>query len=158
MHINILRFLIIFFITFSGLGPTPAFSDNNGSFARFLLGAATLVALSQPNMSNHHVEYSVSSHRTIKNPEQLWRYSRRIVPSPKRLRDYQEILPARCNRLIHTQIGKVRIAPNRCLNNNYSYATHLPDRCQRAVQKLYGPILRGYKVRCLQRYGYSFHW
>ena len=158
MHINILRFLIICFITLSGLGPTPAFSDNNDSFAKFLLGAATLVALSQPNMSNHHIEYSVSSRRTIQKPKQLWRYSRRIVPSPKRLRDYQEILPARCNRLIHTQIGKVRIAPNRCLDNNYSYATHLPDRCQRVVQKLNGPILRGYKVRCLQRYGYSFHW
>ena len=158
MHINILRFLIIFFITLSGLGPTPAFSGNNDSFVKFLFGAATLVALIPPNVSNHHVEYSVSSRRTIQKPKQLWRYSRRIVASPKRLRDYHEILPARCNRLIHTHIGKVRIAPNRCLDNNYSYATHLPDRCQRVVQKLNGHILRGYKVRCLQRYGYSFHW
>jgi hypothetical protein len=158
MRINILRFLIIFFITFSGFGPTPAFSDNNDSFAKFLLGAATLMALSQPNVSNHHVEYSVTSHRTIKTPKRLRHYSRRIAPSPKKFQYYQEILPAECNRLMHTQIGIVRIAPNRCLDNKYSYTDHLPNRCQRAVQKLNGHILRGYKVRCLQRYGYSFHW
>ena len=158
MRINILRFLIILFVTFSGLGPTPAFSGNNDSFAKFLFGAATLMALSQPNVSNHHVEYSISSRGSTQAPKHLWHYSRRIVPSPKRVRHYPEILPADCNRLMHTQIGKVRIAPTRCLNNNYSYADHLPDRCQRAVQKLNGRIVRGYKVRCLQRYGYSFQW
>ena len=158
MRINILRFLIIFLITFSGLSPTPAFSGNNDSFAKFLFGAAALMALSQPNVNNHHIKYSVSSRRTTHTPERLWHYNYRIVASQKQLRDYQEILPANCNWLIHTEIGKVRIAPNRCLNNNYRYAAHLPDRCQRAVQKLNGHILRGYKVRCLQRYGYSFQW
>ena len=144
MQINILKVLLVFSITFSGLGATPAISDNNASFAKFLFGAAALVALSQPNVRNHHVTYSVSSRRTTPAPKQIWHY--------------KEILPADCNLLIRTGYGKVRIAPNRCLQNYYDYVKSLPQRCQRSVEKLNGHILRGYKVRCLQRYGYSFQW
>ena len=144
MQIKILKVLLVFSITFSGLGATPAISDNNASFAKFLFGTAALVALSQPNVRNHHVTYSVSSQR--------------ITPAPKPIWYYKEILPADCNRLIRTEYGKVRIAPNRCLRNYYEYVTSLPQRCQRSVEKLNGRILRGYKVRCLQRYGYSFQW
>ena len=144
MQINILKVLLVFSITFSGLGATPAISDNNATFAKFLFGAAALVALSQPNVRNHHVTYSVSSQRTTLAPKPIWRY--------------KEILPADCNRLIRTEYGEVRIAPNRCLQNYYGYVTSLPQRCQRSVEKLNGRILRGYKVRCLQQYGYSFQW
>ena len=144
MRINTLRFLVVFSISILGLGATPAFPGNDHAFAKFIFGAATILALSQSSSRNHYIEYSISSRKKFPKKTSTW-----IV---------EDLLPAKCNRLIHTKLGAMRIAPNQCLDNNYSYAMDLPVRCQHAVKKWNGNILRGYKVRCLQKHGYSFQW
>ena len=52
--------------------------------------------------------------------------------------------------MIETQVRRISIVPNRCLNRNYHQANRLPEQCHRKLQKRNGRIIRGYKTRCLK--------
>ena len=74
MRINTLRFLVVFSISITGLGATPAFPGNDHAFAKFIFGAATLLALSQSSSRNHYIEYSVSSRKKFPKKTSTWMY------------------------------------------------------------------------------------
>jgi hypothetical protein len=148
MHKKILRLTIISAIALAGIGSSPATARDNAALGKFLFGGLAFLIISDALST----KASVAQHGTPPKPKST---------APKRFPtkgQHRKVLPAECERVIETQVRRISIVSNRCLNRNYHQANRLPEQCHRKLQKRNGRIIRGYKTRCLKHHGYHFQW
>ena len=146
MHKKILGLTIMSAIALAGIGSSPATARDNAALGKFLFGGLAFLVISDALST----KASGAQHATPSKPKS---------PAPESFPtkgQHQKVLPAECNRAIETQVRRIRVVPNRCLNRNYHRVGRLPEQCQRKFQKRNGHIIRGYKTRCLKRHGYHF--
>lgn len=71
----------------------------------------------------------------------------------ERSRQNRRTLPYTCLRRVETRFGTQRMFGKRCLENNYRFASRLPDRCAVRVWTSDGPR-NGFDPLCLREQGY----
>ncbi|KNG94537.1 hypothetical protein [Pseudaestuariivita atlantica] len=142
-------------LTSINVTPAVAGSSDRDRLARFLAGAATLViigsaisnAQAQPRTSTqtHYVPHNHPVPRTT-HPKPK--------PKPRAVHNGTSLLPRYCIRYAPTRDGRTyRTFGARCLKKNYRHADRLPRVCRESV-KMRGKWRSGYKIRCLQDYGF----
>lgn len=146
------------------LTPVPAAADGN-DVAKVIGGLAVLgiiaTVLDDRNDRNDRVEVgrqgqfrnsNVFNNRSNGVTRTL-RRNNRVVFNNRRAQFKRRALPQRCLRSVDTRRGDRLVYGNRCLNNNFKFASRLPSHCRTTIQTRQGTRWV-YGARCLSRDGW----
>ena len=147
MHKKFITAIAAASIMITGFAAAPAKADEEFNRAlATVLGIAILGAVINDARDNDGY--------TVQRPRVQPRHRPHVQPRPLPKRVNKKLLPGQCMRTIQTRRGqKVREFGLRCLQENYRFVNHLPQRCARTDRTRKG-IRHGYGAKCLRAEGY----
>lgn len=135
-------------LTFSSAAPAQAAGLSDDDLGKIIFGIAALAAIStlvepQANQSRAQVTREISP-----------RPNREHSNDRRHQQEERTVLPRNCLRSYETRFGTHRMFGRRCLQNNYSLASRLPNSCSVRIFTEAGPR-RGFDPTCLRSHGYT---
>ena len=155
-------------VAVTSLSAAPAHAEDNNDLARALaavLGVAIIgKIIHESNKDDDHRvtrRHDPQPQYRVPPPRKVDRAPHRVQPRdlPRRVkrdthrRADRKLLPGQCLRSFDTRRGTVVMFGKRCLENNYRFASRLPQFCAQRVKTRNGKR-RGYDARCLRQDGY----
>lgn len=135
-------------VALTSFSAVPAAADNR-NLERFVIGAGTILLLSEINRNTSKVQknynYQDTSHRGRKG-KKGWG-NRRLAP-----------IPGYCLTSVRKGRHTIRMFGSRCLWNNYRDARRLPGHCKiHVTDRRHGRKIHrvGYSPKCLRRSGFQ---
>ncbi len=137
-------------IALTGMTAAPVQANNNQDFAKFLLGAAAIIAISQAS-KNNKAEPRHERHAHTKTP-----HVSPHRPDPRKRPTYARIdpLPAQCLTQFHTSKGVERYFGSYCLQKTYDDYRKLPQKCETTIWSSRGKR-EVFSPRCLKDNGFE---
>ena len=151
-------------IVITGFNAAPARADGR-ELAQAIAGIAAVAIIAnalndkrkkdEPQLGSRDAGYDHGRQHGYVQPQQEWHGGRHLAPRPLPDRVARKSLPAVCLQTVEDRRGRaVNVLGQRCLQNNFRGAQHLPQSCVVDFPSHRGGR-SGYDARCLSRAGYS---
>lgn len=151
-------------VVIAGFNAAPARADGR-ELAQAIAGIAAVAIIAnaldksrkkdEPQVSSRDTGQIAGRQHGYVQPQHGWQGGHHLTPRPLPDRVARKALPAVCLQTVEDRRGRaVDVLGQRCLQNNFRGARHLPQSCMVDIQSHRG-WRNAYDARCLSRAGYA---